>query len=283
MIGLFGMAEMLRLLQEKSGEIAVNKLGKLMPSWRELRVGLAAGARGTAIAFPLGLLPGMLPSVTTFLAYSYERQRSKYPEKFGTGVIEGVASPEAANNAAAMANLIPLLALGIPTGPTMALILAALTVYGLIPGPLLFTQHAHFVWTVIGSFFVANAILLVLNLPLVGLWARIATIPMPIMAPAVLVFCVVGAFSIRNSMFDVWVCVIFGAVGWGMAKAGWPLAPMVLAYVLGPMIERAARQVSEISMGLLLVRPIFWVFMAMSVLAIWFARRLWAGAGEVEA
>ena len=280
MIGLFGVAEMLRLLQEKSAELAVDKLGKLMPSWRELRVGLAAGARGTAIAFPLGLLPGMLPSVTTFLAYSFERQRSKYPEKFGTGVIEGVAAPEAANNAAAMANLVPLLALGVPTGPTMALILAALTVYGLIPGPLLFIQHAQFVWTVIGSFFVANVILLVLNLPLVGLWARLATIPTPIMAPAVLVFCLVGAFSIRNSMFDVWVCVIFGAVGWAATKAGWPLAPMVLAYVLGPMIERSARQVAEISMTLLLVRPIFWVFIAMSAMAIWFTRRLWMEVGE---
>jgi len=282
MIGIFGVAEMLRLLQEEGGEATVSKLGSLMPNRQELRTGVAAGLRGMAIAFPLGLLPGMLPSVTSFLAYSFERQRSKTPEKFGTGMIEGVASPEAANNAAAMANLIPLLALGVPTGPTMALILAALTVYGLIPGPLLFTQHAQFAWTVIGSFFVANVILLVLNLPLVGLWARLATIPVPLMAPSVLIFCLVGAFSVRNSLFDVWVCVLFGAIGWAATRSGWPLAPLVLAYVLGPMIERSARQVASISPGLLLERPIFWLFIAMSALVIWITRKLWTGVGETK-
>jgi putative tricarboxylic transport membrane protein len=278
MIGLFGIGEMLRVYEEKTGQFATYVLGKLMPNREELRDGLAAGMRATAISFPLGLLPGMLPSVASFLCYSFEKQRSKNPEKFGKGAIEGVAAPEAANNAAAMANLLPLLTLGIPTGPTMALILAALTVYGMIPGPLLFTQHANFTWTVIGSFFVANVILLILNLPLVGLWARLATIPQPILAPTVLILCLVGSFSTRSSMFDVWVCLIFGLLGWAATKAGWPLAPMVLAYVLGPMIERSARQVFALSPVLLLHRPIFWGFMVMGVLTIWFTRRLWRAA-----
>ena len=218
MIGLFGVGEMLRIFEEKTGIEAAYKVGKLMPNRQELRDGLGAGARATAVSFPLGLLPGMLPSVTSFLSYSIEKQRSKHPEKFGNGAIEGVASAEAANNAAAMANLLPLLTLGIPTGPTMALILAALTIYGLVPGPLLFTQHAEFTWTVIGSFFVANVILVILNLPLVGLWARLATIPHPILAPTVLMLCLVGSYTIRSSMFDVWVCVIFGILGWALVQ-----------------------------------------------------------------
>ncbi len=275
MIGLFGVGEVLRMFEEKTGQSGSHGVGKLMPGWKELRDGIAAGGRATAISFPLGLLPGMLPSVTSFLSYSFEKQRSKEPDRFGKGAIEGVAAAEAANNAAAMANLLPLLTLGIPTGPTMALILAALTVYGLVPGPLLFTQHAEFTWTVIGSFFVANVILLILNLPLVGLWARLATIPQPIIAPTILVLCLVGSFSIRSSMFDVWVCVIFGLLGWAATRAGWPLAPLVLAYVLGPMIERSARQVIALSPAVLLHRPIFWGFMAMAILAVWFTRKMW--------
>lgn len=278
MIGLFGISEMLRVFEEKTGKFEKMKIGKLMPNRQELRDGVGAGVRATALAFPLGLLPGMLPSVTSFLAYAVEKQRSKKPDKFGKGAIEGVAAAEASNNAAAMANLLPLMTLGIPTGPTMALIMAALMVYGLSPGPLLFTVHADFTWTVIGSFFVANVILLILNLPLVGLWARIATIPQGILTPIVLIICVVGSFSIRSSLFDVWVCVMFGLFGWALSRANWPLAPMVLAYVLGPMVEHSARQVIELSPTILLERPIFWGFMAMSGLSIWFTRRMWASA-----
>lgn len=278
MIGLFGVGEMLRVFEGTTRGFAGYTLGKLMPSRQELRDGIAAGSRATAISFPLGLLPGMLPSVTSFLSYSFEKQRAREPGRFGKGAIEGVAAAEAANNAAAMANLLPLLTLGIPTGPTMALILAALTIYGLIPGPLLFTQHAQLTWTVIGSFFVANVILLILNLPLVGLWARLATIPQPLIAPTVLVLCLVGSFSIRSSMFDVWVCVVFGFLGWVLTRAGWPLAPLVLAYVLGPMIERSARQVLALSPALLLERPIFWGFVVMAVAALWFSRGLWKAA-----
>jgi putative tricarboxylic transport membrane protein len=189
-----------------------------------------------------------------------------------------VASAEAANNAAAMSNLLPLMTLGIPTGPSMALILAALMVYGLNPGPLLFTVHADFTWTVIGSFFVANVILLILNLPLVGLWARIATIPQGILTPIVLILCLVGSFSLRSSYFDLWVCVVFGLLGWALTRANWPLAPMVLAYVLGPMIEESARQVGHLGPEMLFERPIFWIFLVMAGLSIMFTRRMWTKA-----
>lgn len=234
-----------------------------------------SGARATALSFPLGLLPGMLPSVLSFLAYTLEKHFSKTPEKFGKGAVAGVAAAEASNNAAAMGNLLPLMALGVPTGPTMALILGALTVYGLAPGPMLFIAQADFVWTVIGSFFVANVILLVLNLPLVGVWVRIAAIPKAILTPAVMVLCLVGAFSVRNSMFDLWVCVVFGFLGWLLTRAKWPLAPLVLAYVLGPMLESSARQVIELSPLVLLERPLFWMFIVLAALSLWFSRRLW--------
>jgi putative tricarboxylic transport membrane protein len=273
-IGLFGFGEMLSAVQENMKLIGSGKLGKMMPTSQELRAGLGAGARATAVAFPLGLFPGMIPSIITFISYSIERQRSTNREMFGKGAIEGVASAEAANNAAAMANLIPLLSLGVPTGPTMALVLAALTMYGLIPGPLLFTQNADFVWTVIGSFFVANCILLVLNLPLVGLWAKFALIPYPILAPIILAVCVVGSYSIRGSLFDVGLVIVFGILGWAMRKGGWPAAPMVLGFVLGPMVEQSARQVMDISSTLLLERPVFWVFIVMGLLAMRFSRRL---------
>ncbi|MGE3988117.1 tripartite tricarboxylate transporter permease [Pseudorhodoplanes sp.] len=279
MIGLFGVGEVLSSLREE-GTLITNKIGKLMPNREEMRAGLAAASRATGISLILGLLPGMMPSIGSFLSYSIERYQSRTPQRFGRGAIEGVASSEAANNATAMANLIPLLGLGIPTGPTMALMLAAFTLYGIVPGPLLFTQQATLVWTLIGSFFIGNIILLILNLPLVGLWVRLSTIPYPIMAPIILAICMVGAYSTRNSMFDVWICVLFGALGWTMRVRGWPLAPLVLAFVLGPMIERAARQVIAVSPDLLLHRPAFWLFIALGILVIWASHRF-AVRGEL--
>ncbi len=273
LIGLFGVAEVLRSLEESMKTIA-GDIGRLMPTWDELKRSLTAGSRATLVSFPLGLLPGMSPAICSFLSYSVERRVSKRPELFGRGAIEGVAAAEAANNASAMAHFVPLLSLGIPTGATMALILAALTLYGIVPGPLLFIQHAELVWTVIGSFFVANCIMLVLNLPLVGIWVRLAQIPYPILAPTILVLCVVGSYATRNSVFDIVSCMIFGILGWAMAKYDWPAAPMVLAYVLGPIIEKSARQVLSISPLLPLQRPIFWLFIVMGLLAAWFSGRL---------
>lgn len=274
MVGLFGVSEVLRSFGEQTGKMSTYQVGKLMPSAQEMRASMGAGLRATAISFPLGMLPGMGPSICGFIAYGVERQRSEHPERFGKGAIEGVAAAEAANNSAAMAHFVPLFSLGIPTSSTMALILAALMVYGVQPGPLMFTQHASLTWTVIGSFFVANFIMLILNLPLVGMWARIATVPYPILLPFILSVCLVGSYSVRTSIFDVWVCVAFGLFGWLMGRAKWPTAPLVLAYVLGPVIELSARQVLEISPGLLLQRPVFWGFVVMGALAILFSRRM---------
>lgn len=282
MIGLFGIGEVLRELQEGSPGILQGRLGRLLPDRQELRQGMAAGGRATVLGFLLGLLPGMLPSITSFLAYSYEKQRSPHPERFGRGAIEGVAAPEAANNAAAMAGFVPLLSLGIPTSPTMALILAALIVYGLIPGPTLFTENAAFTATVIASFLVANVILLILNLPLVGLWVRIARIPYRILAPVILGVCVAGAYSIRNTMFDVWVAFAFGLVGWLASRWSWPLAPLVLGFILGPMAETSFRQAIAISPTIFLERPIFLGFVVLAGLSLWLTRRWNLGAADED-
>lgn len=278
MIGLFGVAEVFGSL-ERGKPVTVAKLGKLMPTFSELKTSVGAALRATVVSFPLGMLPGMATSICSFLAYQVERKFSKTPERFGKGAIEGVSAAEAANNAAGMAHFVPLLSLGIPTGATMALLLAAFNMYGLAPGPTLFTQYSSLVWTVIGSFFVANIIMLVLNLPLVGLWARLITVPYPVLAPIILSLCAIGSYVPRNSLFDVWVCFGFGIFGWLLNKRDWPVAPLVLAYVLGPIIEQSARQVWSISPSLLLERPVFWAFIAAGALAV-----LWSRSGQaVEA
>ena len=175
-----------------------------------------------------------MPSVVTFIAYDIEKRVSKYPEKFGTGVIEGVASPEAANNANCQAGFIPLFALGIPTTPIAAMLLASLMIYGLPVGPMLFKQHGDFAWTVVASMYIGNVMLLILNLPLVGLWARLCLIPYRIIGPIVLGAVMVGAYSIRNSMFDVWSAILFGLAGYVMKKRGWPIAPAHPGVYPGP-------------------------------------------------
>jgi len=246
-IGLLGISEILISAEAGLLKIYEGKLGKMMPRGEELKKGLWASLRGTILGIPLGLLPGMAPGVTTFLVYDIEKKISKYPEKFGTGVIEGVASVEAANNATTQGNFIPLLCLGIPTGTSLAIILAALMMYGLKPGPLLFVENKEFVWTVIGSMYIGNVMLLILNLPLVGLWAKISTLPYKYLGPIILAVCIVGAYSPRNTLFDVWVALGAGVMGYIMKKRDWPPAPLMLGFILGPMMEVSFRQ--SLSMG----------------------------------
>ena len=281
MIGLFGISEVLRGMEEGSPGIYQGKIGKLMPNKEDFKVALPAGGRATLLGTVLGIIPGMLVSIVTFIAYSFEKRQSKHPERFGKGAIEGVAAAEAANNAAAMAGFIPLLSLGIPTSGTMALILAAMMVFGVIPGPTMFTEHASFTWTIIGSFFIANIILLVLNLPLVGLWAKLANIPYNIMAPIIISVCVAGAYSGRNTMFDVWICIFFGAVGWILSKIDWPVAPLVLGYILGDLLETALRQVYFMGFNVLTDRPIFYFFIVLAVISMYLSRHVTI-AGDVE-
>ena len=280
MIGLFGVGEVLYGLRRLDLQARAAQVGSLMPERDELKKSVASGLRATAISFPLGLFPGITPSICSFLSYAVEKRVSRTPQRFGKGAIEGVAAAEAANNAAAMGHLVPLLALGVPAGAGMALLLAAFTSYGIIPGPLLFSNYSKLVWTIIGSFFVANILLLILNLPLVKWWARIAEIPYAALAPVIVVLCTVGAFVVRNSMFDVLVMLVFGLVGLAMRRGNWPMAPMILAYVLGPLIESSGRQVLAVGPALLLERPIFWAFVALGALALWASRGLLTPAIE---
>jgi putative tricarboxylic transport membrane protein len=231
----------------------------MLPRGVELMRGLFASLRGTVVGFTMGLLPGMLPAVTAYLAYDLERKIAREPERFGKGAIEGVAAPEAANNATAMAGFIPLLSLGIPTSPALAIMLGTLMINGLTPGPMLFELQSELVWTVVGSMFIANAMLLVLNLPLVGFWARISLVPYSVLAPIILAVCVIGAYAPRNSMFDVWVALSFGLIGYVMRKLSMPMAPLVLGFLLGPLFEQSLRQSFSISGGnwlFVLERPI---------------------------
>jgi putative tricarboxylic transport membrane protein len=270
-VGLFGIGEILLAAEEGVQQIYKGKLGKMMPRGHDLKQGLWASVRGTLIGFFPGLIPGMTPALTSFMAYDVERRISKYPERFGKGVIEGVAGPEAANNATAMAGFIPLMTLGIPTGATMAIILGALMIYGLQPGPTLFIQHKTFVWTVVGSMYVGNVLLIVLNLPLVGLWARISLLPYKVLAPIILAVCLVGAYSPRNTMFDVWVALFFGVLGFLMKKRHWPLAPVILGFILGDMFEGALRQSLSISGGspiIFFTRPIALFFIAATAISV---------------
>lgn len=269
-VGLFGIGEI--FLNIEAGTVRVFtgvKLGKMMPRGKDLIQGMKAIVRGTFLGLPLGVLPGMVPSLPSFLSYDLEKRVSKYPEKFGKGVIEGVAGPEAANNATAQSGFLPLMAFGIPTGPSMAIILASLMMYGLQPGPVLFQAKKEFVWAVIASMYIGNVMLLILNLPLVGLWARLSLVPYKYLGPTILGICIVGAYSPRNTLFDIWVALAAGIVGYICRKTNWPLAPLILGFILGPMFEQAFRQsLSMGGMNIFTTRPVAIVFFILAALMI---------------
>jgi putative tricarboxylic transport membrane protein len=247
-VGLFAVSEVFLGLEEARVAIA-ERIGSVLPSRADLRQALPAILRGTGIGFVLGLLPGCAPGVTVFLAYDAEKKLARHPERFGRGAIEGVAAPESANNATSSAGFIPLLALGIPASAPLAVLLGGLLVYGLQPGPLLFQKNPEFVWTVIASLYVGNVILLILNVPLIGLWVWLTRVPFGILGPLILTLSVVGAYTARNSLFDVAVSLVFGAVGYFLRKYHWPLAPLLLAYVLGPLLEKYLIQSLSMSGG----------------------------------
>jgi putative tricarboxylic transport membrane protein len=248
-MGLFGVAEMINCIDEQRKAVFTGKLGHWWPRGKDLYRGLAATVRGTLVGFVPGLIPGIIAAVTAFWAYDLERRISKTPERFGQGAIEGVAAPEAANNATAQAGFIPLICFGIPTSPTWAIILAALILFGLEPGPLLFEKHAHLTWAIIGSMYVGNVMLLILNLPLVGLWAKLSLVPYKVLGPMVLGLCFIGSYSGRNAMFDVAICMLSGVLGFAMKKREWPAIALVLGFLLGQPLEQSFRQSLEISGG----------------------------------
>jgi putative tricarboxylic transport membrane protein len=275
-VGLFAISEVMINVEQRITAITEMEIKNWMPTWPDIKQCIGTMIRSTGIGFFLGLLPGCAPSVVAFVAYDVEKRVSKHPELFGKGAIEGVCAPETSNNATSTAGFVPLFSFGLPTAPSMAVMLGGLMMYGLQPGPMLFAQNPQFVWAVIASMYIGNVMLLILNLPLVGMWAKICQIPFYILGP-VIVFCaVVGTYSIRFQAFDVWVMLIFGVIGYFMRKLGFPVAPMVLASVLAQMLETALGQSLLISQGSPLIfftRPISAVFMALAILSI--ARGIW--------
>jgi putative tricarboxylic transport membrane protein len=249
-MGLFGVGEILLAMESSSTSTTFGtRLRELMPTREELGRSVLPILRGTGIGFFLGLVPGVGSLIPTVISYVAEKRISKTPEKFGQGMIEGVAGPETANNSYANSALIPLFTLGIPSSPTAAIIMGGLMMKGLVPGPFLFRDHGDVVWGVIASFYIGNVILLVLNLPLIPLWVRILKIPPAILYTFVLGFCAVGAYTINNQIIDIAIMGAFGIVGYLFKKLDIPLAPLLLTMVLGPLIEASLRQSLEISRG----------------------------------
>ena len=263
-IGLFAITEVLIGVEAAATAISSAAIGRLMPPWCELRRCAGTMLRATGVGFFLGLLPGCTPGAISFIAYDLERRLSRRPDRFGHGAIEGVAAPEGANNATTSGGFVPLFALGIPATPALAVLLSGLMIYGLRPGPLLFETRPDFVWTVIASMYVGNVMLLILNLPMIGLWARLVRLPYALMAPLVLLFSVIGAFSVRNRFGDVVMALGFGAVGYVMVKLGYPTAPFVLALMLTPMLESAFRQSLAMAAG----NPLIFVSRPIAVVLI---------------
>jgi len=270
-MGLFGLAEILVNAEKPFAQVFITKIGSLIPTRKDLQDSVGPILRGSVLGTLLGLVPGMTGSASSFLSYITEKKVSKYPELFGTGVIEGVVGPETANNAHANGALIPLFTLGIPASPTVAVIMGAFMMHGLIPGPFLFKEHADLVWGVIASFYIGNIMLLILNLPLIGIWVKILKIPYGILFGIIMAFMAVGAYSVSNNVFDVLIMTLFGVIGYLLRKLDFPLAPIVLTLILGPMMERSLRQsleMSQGSLGIFLKSPIAVVLLVLAALIL---------------
>jgi putative tricarboxylic transport membrane protein len=259
-MGLFGISEvLLNIEQGIKREIFKTHLKGLLPSWKDWRDSGGPIARGTVLGFFMGILPGGGALVSSFLSYGLEKRISKHPERFGHGAIEGVAGPESANNAASSSAMIPLLTLGIPSNVVMAVLLGALLIHGMQPGPMLMVNHPEFFWTVVASMYIGNVLLLLLNLPLIGIWVRVLQIPYRILFPLILLFCLIGVYAVNFSQVEMLLMIFFGIVGYLMRKFEYEGAPLVLAYVLGPMLEDALRQslvIADGNLSVFFTRPI---------------------------
>src|SRR5438309_7117222 len=250
-LGVFGFAEIIRNLElpEESRELVKAKVTGLMPTRKDLIDSSGAIVRGTALGSLLGILPGGGAVIASFAAYTFEKKVSKTPEKFGTGMIQGVAAPEAANNAAAQTSFIPLLTLGIPPNAVMALMVGAMTIHGIVPGPQVMTKQPELFWGMISSMWVGNLMLIVINLPLVGLWVSLLRVPYRLLYPSIIVFCCIGIYSINNSPTDVVISAIFGIIGFWLVKHDFEPAPLTLGFVLGPLMEENLRRAMLIARG----------------------------------
>ncbi|MBI3107745.1 MAG: tripartite tricarboxylate transporter permease [Candidatus Rokubacteria bacterium] len=286
-MGLFGLGEVLTNAGEAiRRDVLRTKLAGLLPTREDWRRALGPLGRGSILGFLIGVLPGGGAIIASFASYAVERRLAKHPERFGKGAIEGVAGPEAANNAAASGAFIPLFTLGLPSNTATAMIFAALLLHGLRPGPLLFAQNPELVWGVIASMYVGNVLLLALNLPLIGIFVQMLRVPYPVLAPLIVLFCIVGAYSVNNSVIDVWILVIAGGVGWLFRRLGIDGAPLILALILGPIMENALRQSLIASRGdfsTFVTRPISATLLFAALVLVVMPLARWAQRPEVMA
>ncbi|HEX7126065.1 MAG TPA: tripartite tricarboxylate transporter permease [Thermodesulfobacteriota bacterium] len=284
-MGLFALTEVFKSVA--SGALSISS--ERLPPWyrfltfQELRASFGAMLRSSGLGFLLGCLPGMTPGVVSFMVYDAEKKVSRNSRNFGSGAIEGVAAAEGANNACSAANFVPMLTLGIPPSTSMAVLMSGLIIYGLQPGPLIFEKEPAFVWTVIGSMYIGNVILLVLNLPFVGLWAKLVRVPYYFIASLILLFCFIGTYTVRNSLFDVGTCLVFGIIGFLMDRLRISALPLVLGLILTPLFENFLRQTIGMgggSLSVLAERPIAIGFLALGFITAAIALYLRAkGAG----
>lgn len=274
-MGLFGIAEVFALAEEPEDKAEIIKtsmrLRNLLPTKQDWKDSAGPIARGTPLGFLLGILPGGGAVMASFFSYALEKRVSKHPEKFGTGTIEGVAGPETANNSGTAGAFIPLLTLGLPFNVITALILAAFIVHGVTPGPMILEKHPEIFWGVVTSMYIGNAMLLFLNLPLIGIFVNILKIPKAILSPLIGVVCFIGAYSLSNNPMDVVIMVFFGLVGYLMRKFEYEPAPLVMAYVIGPLLEQSLRQSLMLSNGSIAIffrRPISAAFLSITILLL---------------
>lgn len=272
-MGVFGLAEIIANLGRPAGErsILAEKITRLYPSREELRQASPAVLRGTAIGSILGVLPGGGALLSSFAAYMVEKKIAKDPTRFGRGAIEGVAAAESANNAGAQTSFIPMLTLGIPPNPVLALMMGTMMIHGIQPGPQVMRERPELFWGLIASMWIGNVMLVVINLPLVGLWVRLLRVPYRLLFPAILLFCGIGVYSLNNSTFDVLLAALFGVVGYVFLKLGCEVTPMLLAFILGPLMEEYLRRAMLLSRGdpaVFLTRPISLALLAASALLL---------------
>jgi len=271
-MGMFGLGEIIRNLEnEEERSVAISKITSLWPTKEDWRRMMPSIFRGTVIGSVLGILPGSGSILGSFAAYSIEKKVSKYGSQFGKGMIEGVAAPESANNAGAQTSFIPMLTLGIPSNPVSALMVGAMIIHGIQPGPSVISEQPALFWGIVVSMWIGNLMLIILNLPLIGIWVRMIMIPYHFLYPGILVFCAIGVFSLKNAEFDIYLMGLFGVLGYIFAKLGCEAAPMLLAFILGPLMEEYLRRAMLLSRGspwVFLQRPISATLLVIAVLAL---------------
>ena len=276
-VGLFGLSEILLTATDNAkARPAKPSLSQLMPTRQDLLESVAPITRGSLLGFLIGTIPGSAHVISSFISYGLEKKLSTHPERFGKGAIEGVAGPESANNAAATGAFVPMLALGIPTGPITAVMLAALIVHGITPGPTLIQEQPTLFWGFVASMYIGNVVLLILNLPMIGLFVNLLRIPYSYLYPCIICFCLVGVYCVQNNIVDVWITLVAGIVGYALRKLGYDVAPIALGLVLAPMLELSVRQSLAMSAGtysIFIERPIALTLILALALLIAFATR----------